>query len=205
MDACYQEKTAQTQKKLTTSFYCRSDVVAIGKDLLGKFLFTQIDGALTGGMIIETESYGGVDDKACHAYKGRRTKRTDVMFWTGGVAYVYLCYGIHHLFNIVTHEQGTPHAVLIRAIQPTTGIDRILQRRKKLTLNNSTTTGPGTITQALGITTHHSGKSLLGNTIWIEDRGVAVTPSQITASPRIGVDYAEEDALRPWRFQLLLS
>ena len=116
-----QAAKTQKKKKLTASFYLHSDVVAIGKQLLGKFLFTLIDGQLTGGMITETESYGGADDKACHAYQGRRTKRTEVMFSAGGVAYVYLCYGIHHLFNIVTHEQGTPHAILIRSIYPTTG------------------------------------------------------------------------------------
>ncbi len=187
---------------LPLSFYRRADVTAIARDLLGKCLLTRIGNALTGGYIIETEGYGGVDDKACHAYNGRRTKRTEVMFDPGGVAYIYLCYGIHSLFNVVTYQRDQPYAVLIRALSPTIGLKTMLQRRRKKNLSATLTSGPGTVTQALGMTTAHTGYSLLGPTLWIEDLNISIPDSAIIASPRIGVGYAEEDALRPWRFRL---
>ncbi len=187
---------------LPLSFYRRADVTAIAQDLLGKCLFTRIGNSLTGGFITETESYGGVDDKACHAYNGRRTKRTEVMFAPGGVAYVYLCYGVHSLFNVVTYQRNHPHAVLIRALSPAIGLQTMLQRRSKKNLCPTLTIGPGTVTQALGITTAHTGFSLLGPVLWIEDHNIPVPQSAIIASPRVGVGYAEEDALLPWRFRL---
>jgi len=193
----------QTKKKKTPlTFYRGSEILQIGKELLGKYLFTRFDGKLTGGMIIETESYKGPEDKASHAYGNRKTKRTRTLFENGGVAYVYLCYGIHHLFNVVTYKAGIPHAILVRAIIPTEGIETMVKRRKKEKLSPALTSGPGTVTQALGINTHHSGTSLLSDTIWIEERGVTLSPHQIICSPRIGIDYAEEDALLPWRFRL---
>jgi len=192
----------KTQKKKTPlNFYRHSEVLQIGKDLLGQTLFTRFDGKLTGGMIIETESYMGAEDKACHAYGNRKTQRTRVMFENGGVAYVYLCYGIHHLFNIVTHKAGIPHAILVRAISPTHGIETMLKRRKKTKLSPSLTNGPGTVTQALGIHTRHSGVSLISDQIWLE-KGLEINPDHILCSPRIGVAYAEEHALLPWRFHL---
>ena len=109
-------------KKLKKSFFLRNDVIAISKDLLGKILVTNFNGILTSGKIVETEAYMGPEDKASHAYNGRRTPRTETMFLTGGVSYVYLCYGIHNLFNIVTNKKNIPHAVLIRAIEPFDGI-----------------------------------------------------------------------------------
>jgi DNA-3-methyladenine glycosylase len=184
---------------LKKSFYQREDVLTIGRELLGKFLFTNIGGEMTGGMIIETESYKGAEDKACHAYNNRRTARTEVMFAPGGVAYIYFCYGMHHLFNIVTNKKDIPHAVLIRAIQPLFGIETMLKRRKKRPL----AAGPGSLTQALGMNRSHNGLSLQGPTIWLEDRQVPISPEQITASSRIGIAYAEEHALLPWRFCLL--
>lgn len=190
------------KKKTPLTFYRRPDVLQIGKELLGKLLFTKFDGKLTGGIIIETESYKGAEDKACHAYKNRKTERTRVMFENGGVAYIYLCYGIHHLFNIVTHQEGEPHAVLIRALHPTQGIETMLQRRKKDNVTPALTGGPGTVSQALGIHTKHSGTSLIGDQIWIEDHGIEIPLDHILCSPRIGVDYAEEHALLPWRFHL---
>ena len=117
--------------KLSADFYQRDDVLLISHELLGKVLCTNFHGKLTSGIIVETEAYAGITDKASHAYGGRRTKRTKTMYASGGTAYVYLCYGIHHLFNIVTNKENIPHAVLIRAIQPRVGIDIILQRRKK--------------------------------------------------------------------------
>ena len=183
------------------TFYRREDTIQIGKDLLGQYLFTRLDGKLTGGIIIETESYKGIEDKACHAYGNRKTKRTHVMFEKGGIAYIYLCYGIHHLFNIVTHQEGFPHAILVRAIIPTHGIETILKRRKKERCSPSLTNGPGTVTQALGIHIGHNGTSLLGDQIWLE-KGIKIHPEHILSSPRIGIDYAEEHALLPWRFHL---
>lgn len=151
-------------------------------------------------MIIETEAYKGAEDKACHAYNNRRTKRTEVMFAPGGLAYVYLCYGMHHLFNIVTHKKNTPHAILIRAIQPTHGIETMLERRKKKMGDKALTSGPATTTQALGIHTNHSGTDLTQSKIWVEDRGKIISKNQIIATPRIGIDYAEEDRTLPYRF-----
>lgn len=183
---------------LPRSFYQHHDVVHLAQALLGKYLFTEFDGVITGGMIIETEAYKGIEDRACHAYGGRRTKRTEVMFWEGGVSYVYFIYGLHALFNIVTHTEGHPHAVLIRAIKPEIGIETMLKRRGKTQLDKTLTSGPGALTQALGITTKHTGLSLEGPPIWLEDRGMVI--ENIEATPRIGVDYAGEDALLPWRF-----
>lgn len=185
--------------KLTKDFYLRDDVVQISKELLGKYLFTEFDGKLTGGIITETEAYAGITDKASHAYGNRRTKRTEVMYHEGSIAYVYLCYGIHSLFNIVTNNKDIPDAVLIRAIKPTEGIDVMIRRRNPKTHN--LTSGPGTVAQALGMKTIHSGLDLRGNKIWIEDNGTN-TSNEIITSTRIGVSYAEEDALLPYRFQL---
>jgi DNA-3-methyladenine glycosylase len=190
--------------KLPREFYLRKDVVKISKELLGKVLCTKIDGKLTTGIITETEAYAGVIDRASHAYGGKRTQRTEIMFAEGGTAYVYLCYGIHHLFNVVTASADVPHAVLIRAVKPLDGIKTILQRRLKDKVDKTTAGGPGTVSQALGILTKHSGLDLLGNKIWIEDRGIKVQKSSITAGPRIGVDYAGADAKLPYRFRIFI-
>ena len=193
--------------KIPLSFYQQEDVVAISRSLIGKYLFTCLDpeNVITGGMIIETEAYHGAEDKASHAYNNRRTKRTETMFSTGGVAYIYLCYGMHHLFNILTNQKDTPHAILIRAIHPEAGIDVMLRRRNKEKLIPSLTKGPGSLCQALGINKTHDGIALDGNSIWLEDRGIIIPTEHIQASLRIGIDYAEEDALKPWRFFLNLS
>lgn len=173
-------------------------MVQIGKELLGKHLFTSIRGEVTGGIITETESYRGAEDKACHAYGNRKTARTAVMFEPGGIAYVYLCYGMHHLFNIVTHGEGTPHAILIRAIQPTHGLETMARRRKKKRSDPALCKGPGNLTKALGIETSHTGTSLAEGPIWLEDHGI--TFDSILTTPRIGIDYAEEDKDLPYRF-----
>ena len=183
-------------------FYERDDVVQIAQDLLGKVLCTQFDGVFTSGMIVETEAYNGQTDGACHAYLYGKTNRTRIMYGQPGRAYVYLCYGIHHLFNVVTNQEGSADAVLIRGIEPLDGIDHILQRRNKSKLKRSVGGGPGIASSALGITTEHYGTDLLGNTIWIEDRGNIIPSNQTITSPRIGVDYAGEDAKLPWRFQI---
>lgn len=185
---------------LPDSFYQRSDVVQIARELLGKVLVTCVDGQFTSGMIVETEAYAGASDKASHAFGNRRTKRTEVMFADGGVAYVYLCYGIHHLFNVVTNVEHTPHAVLIRAVEPLEGIDLMLQRRKKEKLLPGLTAGPGAMSEALGIRTAHTGLSLQGPVIFIEDRDVRIKSTDIVEATRVGVAYAAEDALLPYRF-----
>jgi len=187
--------------KLTKTFYIRDDVLQISKDLLGKVLCTRLNGKITAGKIIETEAYSGAEDKASHAYGNRRTKRTQIMFRQGGVAYVYLCYGIHSLFNVVTNVEDIPDAILIRAIEPLEGID-IMRRRRNLTKENNLTAGPGTLSKALGIEYKHTGIDLCGDKIWIEDRGISIAQKDIITSKRIGVNYAGKDALLPWRFRV---
>ncbi len=185
---------------LPESFYAREDVVAIARELLGKVLVTRFEGVVTSGIIVETEAYAGVKDKASHAYGGRRTDRTEIMYMQGGVAYVYLCYGIHHLFNVVTHSQDVPHAVLIRGLEPLEGVDVMMQRRGKAKLDRTLSAGPGALSGALGIHRQHTGLSLQGPDIFIEDRGIVYVEADIVAASRIGVDYAKEDALLPYRF-----
>jgi DNA-3-methyladenine glycosylase len=187
-------------KKLPARFYENDDVVAVSKALLGKVLVTNIDNAYTAAMIVETEAYAGVTDKASHAFGGRNTNRTKVMYQAGGVAYVYLCYGIHHLFNVVTNLEGTPHAVLIRAAEPLDGLDIMLARRGKDKLTPALTAGPGAISMALGITTGLTGTSLASGTLYIEDRGIVIPEQDIAVGTRVGVAYAQDDALRPYRF-----
>jgi DNA-3-methyladenine glycosylase len=188
-------------KKLARSFYLNPDVVEVAKQLLGKYLCTDVGKGLTVGKIVETEAYCGATDKACHAHF-RRTKRNSIMFAQGGVAYVYLCYGVHHLFNIVTNQEGLADAVLVRGVEPVEGIDLMLQRRGFTHLAHSLTAGPGAMSKALGITTDHYGVDLCGKEVWIADEGIVVPENQILASPRVGVAYAEEDALLPWRFRI---
>ena len=187
---------------LPREFYLRSDVVSIARELLGKLLITQINGEVTGGLITETEAYAGVTDRASHAFGGRRTERNEPMYARGGTAYVYLCYGLHHLFNVVTHQEDVPHAVLIRGIHPTIG-QGIIQRRRAPA--RTTTHGPGTLTTALGIRIQHSGIDLLGGPIAIEDVGITFNEPDILTGPRIGVDYAGPDATLPYRFRVAPS
>lgn len=188
--------------KLSEAFYQRENVVQIAQELLGKSIHTMVSGEYTSAIITEVEAYSGLNDKACHANNGVRTARTEVMYAKGGHAYVYLCYGIHHLFNIVTNENDRADAVLVRAVQPLEGIDIMLKRRGKNKLDKTLTSGPGTLSQALGIKTKtHYGKWLLDSDIWLEDSR-ELSSNEIITSTRIGVDYAEEDALKPWRFYI---
>ena len=186
--------------KLPLSFYHSDNVVSISKSLLGKYLFTCIDGAVTGGYIVETEAYNGVIDRASHAFGNRLTPRTKTMFEQGGIAYVYLCYGIHEMFNVVTSIEGQPHAVLIRAINPTEGLDIMQFRRNMPLIKPTITSGPGSVAKALGISRQVNGISLQSDTLWIEDKRLIFTDSEIAAVPRVGVDYAGEDAKLPYRF-----
>jgi DNA-3-methyladenine glycosylase len=186
-------------KKLPLSFYLRNDVVKISKELLGKVLVTNWEGEYTSGRIVETEAYAGEIDRASHASKGR-TPRTEVMFGEGGKAYVYLCYGIHQMFNIVTSSKGTPHAILIRAVEPMEGIDIMLERTGKKKLDHTLTRGPGNVGKAFGFHTSQCGVSLVSDELFIADDGFKITKSMIVTSPGIGVDYAGEHAEWHYRF-----
>ena len=183
-------------RRIPRSFFMRSSVTTIARELLGKVIVSGIDDVRTAGIIAETEAYAGVGDRASHAHGGRRTERTEVMYARGGTVYVYLCYGIHHLFNVVTNKEDVPHAVLVRGIVPIAGLDRMKERRG----GRMTTDGPGTAAQALGIHVRHSGSDLIAGPIRIEDHGHHVPDADIKVGPRIGVDYAGDDAALPYRF-----
>ena len=183
-------------------FYHRRNVVQIARELLGKVLVTNGKGTITSGRIVECEAYAGVIDKASHASGGRRTPRNEIMYGDGGYAYVYLCYGIHHLFNVVTNSREIPHAILIRALEPLEGIEEMLLRTNKKKLDHTLTRGPGNVSKALGISTKHTGTSLLGDKIFIADDSAKFNKKEVEASPRIGVDYAGQDALLPYRFYI---
>jgi DNA-3-methyladenine glycosylase len=187
--------------KLPLSFYLRDNVVAIAQELLGKVLVTCWDGEKTSGRIVETEAYEGVIDRASHASKGK-TKRTEVIFGNGGVAYVYLCYGIHQMFNIVTSKEGTAHAILIRAVEPMEGIDIMLRRTGKAKPNHSLARGPGNVGKAFGFHTSQCGLSLDSDELYILDDGFRPGEKNIISSPRIGVDYAGDHAQWHYRFYL---
>jgi DNA-3-methyladenine glycosylase len=197
------EQESFMMKKLPIDFYQRTNVLQIAKELLGKILVTKWNNIETSGRIIEVETYNGIIDKASHASGGRRTNRNEIMYGEGGFAYVYLCYGIHHLFNVVTNKKETPHAILIRAIEPMKGIDVMLERTGKEKLDSTLTKGPGNVSKALAISfKQHSGHSLLSKDLFIAEDGFAFSKKDIMASPRIGVDYAGEDALLPYRFYI---
>ena len=185
--------------KLSQNFYYREDVNLIARELLGMVIFTNIDGQITAGKIVETEAYS-YREKACHAYGHRHTSRTSVMFGAGGHAYVYLCYGIHELFNIVTNQKDTPEAVLIRAVEPVEGWEYMRLRRS--TSDLMLTSGPGKLTKAMGICRKLNGAHLQSDQIWLEDRDFQPNDKEIVQTTRIGVDYAREDALLPWRYYL---
>lgn len=189
-------------KRLPLSFYRGDNVLQIAAALIGKILVTNWEGIITSGRIVECEAYNGIMDKASHAAGGRRTARNEVMYADGGVAYVYLCYGIHHLFNVVTNDKDIPHAILIRAVEPIAGIEEMLKRTGKLKADHTLTRGPGNVSKALGIYTLHSRYSLLGKQLYIADDGFGFDKKQIATSARIGVDYAGKDALLPYRFYI---
>jgi DNA-3-methyladenine glycosylase len=196
-------------KKLTLSFYQRDDVLLIAQELLGKVLVTKCppagragNGIITSGRIVECEAYDGIIDRASHAFGGRRTARNEIMYAAAGTAYVYICYGIHHLFNVVTNKRDIPHAILIRALEPIEGITEMLQRRKKKQLDNLLTKGPGSLSVALGINVSHNGTSLRSPELFIADDGFIPEKKNISLSPRIGVESAGEAAKYPYRFYI---
>ena len=184
---------------LNKSFYIQSDPLSISKLLLGKLIETKINNKITSGIIVETEAYLGFNDKASHSYQNKKTERNKNMFRKGGISYIYICYGIHTLFNIVINIEGIPQAVLIRAIEPISGI-KYMEKRRHQKISYNLTSGPGKLTLALGIKLKNNGCSLSGPNITIKDIGINI--DRIICSPRVGVEYAQEDALKPWRFQI---
>jgi DNA-3-methyladenine glycosylase len=191
-------------KKLPLKFYERENVVQIARELIGKILLTDFDGEITSGRIVETEAYAGVTDKASHAYQGRRTARNQHMYSAGGTAYVYLCYGIHQMLNVVTNKINIPDAILIRAAEPVDGINIMLRRTGKTIVDRTLTRGPGNVSKSLGVSKTHSGLLFNNNSMYIAEDGKSaeIAEQQIGESKRIGIDYAEEDALLPYRFYL---
>ncbi|HSU27486.1 MAG TPA: DNA-3-methyladenine glycosylase [Chitinophagaceae bacterium] len=190
-------------KKLPLSFYRRDDLLQVSRDLMGKLLVTKNKGIISSGRIVELEAYAGVIDRASHAWSGRRTPRNEMMYMPGGLAYVYICYGIHHLFNVVTNVKDNPHAILIRALEPVDGIKSMLRRTKKKIKDNTLTRGPGNLTMALGIDIGWNGLSLQDNKVFIADDEFRYHNKEIFTSPRIGVEGAGKDAaLLPYRFYI---
>jgi DNA-3-methyladenine glycosylase len=185
---------------LNEAFYRRNGVTRIAQQLLGKGLFTKIDGKVTGGLIVETEAYSW-KERGCHAYNKRMTPRNEVMFRNGGLAYVYLCYGIHQMFNVVTNREGQADAVLIRALEPVEGIKEMM-KRSGATSMRKITSGPGKLTKAMGIDRKHNGMALTSKSLWLADLGPSIKRKDILESPRIGIDYAGKDALLPWRYTI---
>ncbi|MCK9617913.1 MAG: DNA-3-methyladenine glycosylase [Lentimicrobiaceae bacterium] len=186
--------------KLNRDFYLRDGVVQIAKDLLGKKLVTCFTGETVSAIITETEAYKGIVDRASHSYGGRYTPCTKIMYQIGGTAYIYRCYGIHSLFNVVTNKEGIPDAVLIRAVQFSVPNPIVVARNQGKNITKQTANGPGKLSVLLGIHSSQSGEDLLGNRIWIESTPLHPDEKSIITSPRIGISYAGEDALLPWRF-----
>jgi DNA-3-methyladenine glycosylase len=188
-----------TSMKLNREFYSRENTLEIARDLLGKLLVVPNDsGERVSGIIVETEAYLGAIDKACHSYNNRRTKRTETMYAVGGTAYVTLIYGMYYQFNVVTGAIDSPHAVLIRAVQPVEGIE-IMRERRNMTIDKNLTSGPGKLCIAFRIDDNYKNADLLGDKIWLEDYK-SFEDTAIKTGKRIGIDYAEEFTGKPWRF-----
>ncbi len=187
-------------RRLVRADYADGNPARIARFFLGKVICVQAEDGYAEGMITETEAYGGIEDAACHAHLGRRTNRTEIMFALGGVAYVYLCYGLHRMFNIITGPADSPEAVLVRAVRIIAGHDHVRRRRPGVK-EKDWASGPGRVCAALGIALHHYGHDLAaGEEVWIEDRGIKAPRRQVTAGPRVGIDYAGDWIHVPWRF-----
>lgn len=189
-------------RKLNPEFYDRTDVLQIARNMLGKIAVTNFDGEFTSGRIVETEAYTGTHDRASHAFGGRRTTKNEHMYHHAGTLYIYICYGVHSMFNISTNTVNVPDAVLIRAIEPLEGRDIMGRRTGKSPEDFTVTRGPGNVGKALGFKKSHSGKDLFGSDIFLADDGFAYPESVIVSGPRIGVDSAGDDALLPYRFYI---
>ena len=192
-------KSVSRDARLGRDFYTRADTLRVARELLGKRLVVPAGGARVSGRIVEVEAYLGAGDRAAHSYGGRRTRRTETMYAVGGTAYVFFVYGMHHQFNVVTGPEGLPHAVLVRAVEPEEGVG-VMRGRRPVPKERELTSGPGKLCRALGIDLTFDGEDLTGSRVWVEDAGDRVEPGQIAAGTRIGVAYAGEDALKPWRF-----
>jgi DNA-3-methyladenine glycosylase len=187
-------------QRLTRAFYAREETLAVARELLGKRLVVPAhDGARVSGRIVETEAYLGARDKAAHSYGWRRTARTETMYAKGGTAYVFFVYGMHHQFNVVAGPEGRPHAVLVRAVEPEEGVE-LMRLRRPVKKERELTNGPGKLCRALGIDGGYNGEDLTGGRIWIEETGARFALDEIASGPRVGIDYAGEDVLKPWRF-----
>jgi len=179
-----------------------TDIVSLSQMLLGATVTTRIDNQLTSGIIVETEAYRAPDDKGSHAHGNKRTKRTETMFGSPGYAYVYLCYGIHHMLNVVSGPKETAHAILIRAVEPKEGVDIMSTRRGLDPTNKNLTNGPGKLAKALGITTGLNGTDLCSSKVLKLELGTPVPDKDIIKSPRVGIAYAKECAHWPWRMRI---
>jgi DNA-3-methyladenine glycosylase len=185
--------------KLAREFYLREDTLQIARELLGKLIvIPTATGEKVSGMIVETEAYLGAEDKACHSYNNRRTTRTETMFAIGGTAYVTFIYGMYFQFNVVTGAIGSPHAVLIRAVEPVQGVE-LMRTQRGAMKDKNLTSGPGKLCIAFGIDKGFNKADLLGEKVWLEDYR-QFADSEISEGKRIGIDYAEEFAEKPWRF-----
>ena len=196
--------------KLKREFYLRHDTLSIARDLLGKLIVVpDKNGNRISGMIVETEAYLGTIDRAAHSFGGRRTPRNEVTYGTGGHAYVFFIYGMYYQLNVVCGETETPHVVLIRAIEPVEGIKKMRERRRPksepgavatgVMPDKNLTSGPGKLCIAMDINRDLNGADLLEDRIWLEDYQI-FKKSQIAVGTRVGIDYAGEDAAKPWRF-----
>ena len=188
--------------KLPLSFYQRNDAVLVARELLGKHVYTRIDGEVTGGVIVETEAYQGPEDRGSHAFNHRKTPRNEMMFSAGGVVYMYICYGIHDMLNVVTGTDGVSHAVLIRAVEPRVGVELMRERRNVFNEDSRLCRGPGALAKALGLAKAHNGINLLEDTIWIEDKNEVFHENEIIASARVGMNFEGPYKTIPWRFYL---
>jgi len=189
-------------RMLPLSYFEATDTVALARHLIGKVLVTNFDGLRTAGRIVETEAYLGTVDRASHAYRGR-TRRTEVMFGPAGRAYVYLCYGLHQMFNIVVREEGVPHAILVRALEPLEGQETMLRRTGKGAVDTTLTRGPGNVGKAMGFHTRQCGLRLDSDELFVADDGFCWPEAAIGVSARIGVAYAGVDAGLPYRFYVI--
>jgi DNA-3-methyladenine glycosylase len=193
--------------KLDREFYNRNSV-DVSKDLLGKYLIHRVDGIDLVGKIVEVEAYMGPEDKAAHSYGGRRTERIEVMYGGPGYAYVFIIYGMYSCMNIVTEKVGMPQAVLIRALEPVSGIEKMCELRygencSELTKTKfkNLTNGPGKLCSGLGITRAQNGEDLCGNNLYLA-RDEEEEKFNIVESKRINIDYAEEAIDYLWRFYI---
>ncbi len=182
---------------LPRAFYARP-VLTVARDVIGKLLVHQTRAGVLVGRIVEAEAYRGPEDRAAHSWGGRRTERTEVMYGEPGLAYVFFVYGMHWHLNLVTTKPGAPHAVLLRAVEPVQGAELMARRRGLAASDVRLCNGPGKLCQAFGIDRRHYGLDLTGGRLFLSEAGGA--PGKLGRSARIGVDYAQAWAQKPWRF-----